>query len=113
MRLPEFEVREVEEGTRVLLTARGEVDMATVGALRAAIERAVCAGRDVWLDLSDVDFMDSTGLTALVAGHQALDGRHRFTVICPVEGAVRRALDVSGLDQVLAVYPSRDAAEAA
>ena len=44
--------------------------------------------------------MDSTGLSALVTGHRALDGR--LVVICP-DGAARRALDVSGLDELIRV----------
>ena len=47
--------------------------------------------------------MDSTGLSALVTGHRALDGR--LVVICP-DGAARRALDVSGLDELIRVCSS-------
>jgi anti-sigma B factor antagonist len=113
MELPEFRIHEEDDGARVLLSVRGEIDMATVGGVRLAIEGAAArGGGDVWLDLTEVDFMDSTGLTALVAGYQALDGR-RFAIICPSEGPVYRALEVSGLSELLPVYPSRKDADAA
>ncbi len=56
--------------------------------------------------------MDSTGLTALVRCHHAVnDGQHRFVIVCP-SGPVWRALELSGLHQILPVYPSRAAAAA-
>jgi hypothetical protein len=49
-----------------------------------------------------------------VRAHHAIgDGHRRFTIICPGEGPVYRALEVCGLHDVLRVYPSRAAAGAA
>src|SRR5215204_727670 len=113
MQIPQFEIRREQDDGKVVLVARGEIDLATVGGLRDALELAAGSGAQVWLDLSEVEFMDSTGLTALVSGHHAMnDGRRRFTIICP-GGPVRRALEVSGLHEVLPLYPSRAAAAAA
>jgi anti-sigma B factor antagonist len=97
----QFEVDEAREGEHVVLTVRGEIDMATAPRLRAALDRAVGA-REVRLDLRAVEFMDSSGLSVLVAGHQALE---RLVIICP-PGPGRRALEVSGLMSVLDVVSS-------
>jgi anti-sigma B factor antagonist len=106
MRNGRFQVDVSDDGRRTVLTARGEIDLATVDRLRDAIERATeSAAAEVWVDLSDVDFMDSTGLSALVVGHRALPGR--FVVICP-EGAPRRALEICGLHEVLRIYHAVD-----
>jgi anti-anti-sigma factor len=110
---PNFDVGEERDGSRLVLAPRGEVDLATVDGLENAIARAAGSEiADVWVDLSDVDFIDSTGLTALLAGHRALtgDGVRRFTIICP-EGPVRRALEISGLDGVLRVCHDRASAD--
>ncbi len=107
---PGLEVRRELDGAHVVLSASGEIDMATVGELRQALEQAAASGADVWVDLTDVDFIDSTGLSALVLAHREMsDGRVRLAVICP-DGPARRALDVCGLGDLLQVHDSRPAA---
>jgi anti-sigma B factor antagonist len=98
----QLNVEILDDGRRAVLAARGEIDLATVDRLQEAIERAAqTSAGEVWVDLSEVGFMDSTGLSALVVGHRALPGR--FVVICP-DGAPRRALEISGLHEVLRIY---------
>jgi anti-sigma B factor antagonist len=110
---PSFELSEQQVGRRVVICARGEIDIATVGELNAAVERALAAGAaELWIDLTEVEFMDSTGLTALVRAHQAVDhGPRRLAVICPA-GPALRAIEVSGLDTRIPVFPDRAAAAA-
>jgi anti-anti-sigma factor len=101
---PTFEVETSRDGNRAVLTARGEIDLATVQGLQDAFDAVVRAGaNEVRLDLTEVEFMDSTGLSALVNGHRALCGR--LIVICP-DGAPRRALEVSGLGELIRVCSS-------
>jgi anti-sigma B factor antagonist len=94
----QFGIDEARAGERVVLTVRGEVDMATAPRLRAAFERAAGAA-EVRVDMRAVEFMDSTGLSALVAAHQALA---RLVIVCP-PGPGRRALEVSGLMSLLEI----------
>ena len=94
----QFGIDEAREGERVVLTVRGEIDMATAPRLRAALERAAGAAGGA-VDLRAVEFMDSTGLSALVAAHQALA---RLVIVCP-PGPGRRALEVSGLMSLLEI----------
>ena len=111
MVIPLLEIRREPDHACVLLAVRGEIDMATVGVLREALDLAAAEAGDVWVDLTDVEFMDSTGLTALVHGHHAIgDGGRQLRIICPGSGLVRRTLEVSGLHEALHVYPSRAAA---
>jgi len=97
----QFGIDEAQEGERVVLTVRGEIDMATEPRLRAALERAAGAS-EVRVDLTAVEFMDSSGLNALVSAHHA---PARLVVVCP-PGAARRALEISGLVNVLNVVSS-------
>ena len=56
------------------------------------------AERAVVVDLSDVRFMDSTGLALMLNAARRLTRRRLgFAVVCP-EGPVRRAFDIAGLD---------------
>jgi anti-sigma B factor antagonist len=98
-------------GRRIVLAVAGEVDVASVDELKAAVEEAEGAQPlELWIDLSRVSFMDSTGLTTLLLAHRRLDDR--LSLICP-DGTVRRLLELAGVDRVMAVYDSRAAAQAA
>jgi anti-sigma B factor antagonist len=95
------------------LAVRGQVDLATVPALEERLEAAIrdSAGAFV-LDLSGVDFLDSTGLGVLLRARGLLGREDRaLAVICPY-GPVRRVFELSGVSTVFALYPSRDAAAA-
>ena len=108
-----YQALSIEEsplGDGVVLEVAGEVDVATVNALKEALERA--DDGDVWIDLTGVDFMDSTGLTTLVLAHRRMDHPvRRLALICPA-GPVRRVLEIAGIDRVVPVHTSRDAARA-
>jgi anti-sigma B factor antagonist len=97
----QFAIEEAREGGRVVLRP-GEIDIATRPLLSSALERAAAETSEVRVDLSHVEFMDSTGLSALVTAHQALD---RLVIVCP-PGPGRRALEVSGLLKLLDVVSS-------
>jgi anti-anti-sigma factor len=95
-----------------VLSVRGEIDMATAGVLQDAIDRARESGRrEIWADLTEVTFMDSSGLNALVrADHDCAANHVRLTVICP-PGPVHRTLELTGLIRELNVQASRSDAQ--
>ena len=95
-------------GFRCVLDVQGEIDVATAGMLRSALEEALESGRrDIWVDLSEVTFMDSSGLKMLAqADHDVAGHNGRLTVICPT-GPVRRTLELTGLVDELGVRASR------
>jgi anti-sigma B factor antagonist len=109
---PELVLSESRIGHRLVLAAEGEVDIASADELRAALTAAVESGAaEIWLDLTAVEFMDSTGITAVVDARGLLDGR-RFAVICP-DGPVRRVFEISGVDRAIAIHATRSDAHAA
>ena len=86
----------------VLLTLKGELDIASTPNLEAALERVTGWGTElVILDLTALEFMDSTGLSVLVnAQRRAEDGGPRLEVITGSR-QVRRLLRVTGADRCL------------
>jgi anti-sigma B factor antagonist len=60
------------------------------------------------LDISLVDFIDSTGLGALVTCMKRL-GKDRMSIV-GVKGAVSRLFALTGMNRVFALYPTVDAA---
>jgi anti-sigma B factor antagonist len=97
-------------GVRVL----GEVDMATAPALQGALEAAVAASVGVFvLDLSETEFLDSSGIAVLLRTRALLGRTDRaFVVVCP-EGAVRRVLEACGLADVFTMFATPEEAAAA
>lgn len=91
----------------------GELDQATVPELRSALAEALGEGNAVLVDLSDCDFIDSTGLSLLVEAKRKLaeDERH-FGVCCP-DVDVRRLLELTGIDEAVGLFDTRDEAVAA
>ena len=83
-------------GGGVVVTPRGELDMATQGELRAALEEATAAGA-VTLDLGRLLFLDTSGLRLVLetAEHSRRDG---FTfAVLPGSPAVQRLFEVAGV----------------
>jgi anti-sigma B factor antagonist len=85
------------------LIVRGELDIAAGDALRVRIEAACRAADRLMVDLSGVEYIDSTGLSQLVWAHsEAAIRGWTITFIRPSEH-VRLYLERTGLDDVLPV----------
>jgi anti-sigma B factor antagonist len=96
--------------TRVI-AVEGEADMALAVRFNERFFSAARSGlRRVVADLSDVEFIDSTMLNALVVGHRRMArDRGSFAVVCSAP-QVRRVLDITGLGQILEIFDDRDSA---
>ena len=95
-------------GPRSRLDVGGEIDLATIDALRDHLALLVEAGiGDVQVDMAAVTFCDATVLHVLLAARQTLhaDGRH-LHVVNPSPSTVR-LLELAGLDTTLLAPPSR------
>jgi anti-sigma B factor antagonist len=97
------------EGAPVVVV-RGEIDLSTAPALRAALDKAVNSSGRVEVDLRDTSFMDSCGLHILAAVHQRLGQPHDALVIRDPSPEVRLVLEVSGLAALFDVRTDSDGA---
>lgn len=105
-------LEEVRVGHRLVLALCGEVDLGSVAVLEAAVERVrTCGAAEVWIDLSRVGFIDSTGLSALLSARRVLVPARTLVLICP-ESQPLQVLRVAGLDRVFTIRPDRAAAHA-
>ncbi|MEW2286387.1 STAS domain-containing protein [Streptomyces sp. NPDC047841] len=94
---------------RHLVTVAGALDLHTAAHLADALRPLVLTGgHSVLVDLSGVGFLDSTGLTCLIAVYRTARGTGaRLALIAPSE-RVRRMLALTGTDQVLHSYATVD-----
>lgn len=83
----------------VLVVISGEIDVVIQQQLVDALQQAGAATPGhVVADMSNVEYMDSSGLAALLEAHQLLGDR--FVVRNPSQ-AVRRVIEIAGVDEVL------------
>lgn len=94
-----------------VLSLRGDLDIYTVLRLReVALDADACAARTLVIDLSELAFLDSTGIGTLVAIRRSALRRGVELVLVADDGWIRRLLAVVGLDTVITVVASVDAA---
>lgn len=100
-----------EDGVR-LITLRGELDLASAPKLERELEAALAASEaPIIVDLSDLAFMDSTGLRALIMGQRnASDQQRPFAVARRADSFVARVFEIAGADRAFDLHDSRDAA---
>jgi anti-sigma B factor antagonist len=93
-------------GEACVVKLAGELDLYNAPQLREALLR-ICTDspQRVVVDLSDVEFIDSTALGVLIEARSQLENRRAFLLAAPgLE--TRRALEISGLDRHFGVHSS-------
>jgi anti-sigma B factor antagonist len=123
----EASAAQLDGGVRVI-EVRGELDLSTAPQLEGPLEEAVADGEaSVLIDLSECEFIDSTGIALIVRSWQrvaqdgdkavAEDGNSgsgsRNFVICTQNEQVCRVLEITGLELSIPIHGSRDEALAA
>ena len=94
-----------------LVLVEGEVDIASASRLISVLNSSVAdAIRSVIVDLTQVGFMDSTGLALLINANRRLTLRRKgFAVVCP-PGPLRRVFEITDMIETLHVCPDRESA---
>lgn len=96
----QFAVVEGCEGERVRVSVVGDVDLATCDALRARLRRLRAQSTDIWLDLSQVEFMDCSGAHLVT---DAISGSDEWRVeLAPgASPPVRRLFELLRMESLL------------
>ena len=104
-----FGIQESWRDWLVVLSVDGEVDMVTAPHLgRAICEALERSATGLVIDLTEVTFLASVGMSVLVAAQEAADAMAvRFAVVA--DGvATRRPIRLLGLDAILALHSTLD-----
>jgi len=90
-----------------LIRVAGEIDVYSAPQLREAILGLIGTGvSHVIADLRGVDFLDSTGLGAIVGGHKRLRTNDGSLVLAASPDRIVRLFRITGLDRAFSLYPS-------
>ena len=94
-----FEVRSRPDRERVIVAVSGELDVASVKALKAALDELRDTGwNSVALDLRGLTFIDSSGLSLLLHAQRAARREHAAFAIVDGSPALARVLEIAGLE---------------
>lgn len=99
---------EVQRGWRVLAVA-GELDIDTVPVLSARLDADI-TGKHAVLDLSGLQFMDSTGLALVLDWHRRLTEAGGQLRIAGTQAPVLRLFTLADVAEVLSLHETVDAA---
>ena len=100
-------------GDYVVVRLRGEVDLSWSQQVRKTILDALGASRGVGVELSEVSYIDSSGIAALVEGLQNAKNKGQRFGLVAVSKAVMAVLQLARLDRVFPIFPDIEAARAA
>ena len=88
----------MEKTEQVPFQARGDIDMASAARLTADLRRyAATTDGDIVVDCSELEFIDSSGISALIGVHKELEGLSRRIVLINLATNCRRVFEVTGL----------------
>jgi len=94
----------VDEQTHIV-QIYGDVDLKTAKSFRSALDEAAQDGKPrLIVDMSEVPFMDSSGLAALIGAQKAYRDQTRLIVVCPQN--LQRIFQVTRLDSIVSVVGS-------
>ncbi len=106
-----LQLQVVRQGDAAVMSVVGSVSMAEAENLRQAIESLAAEKTPlVVLDLSDMDFICSLGLGAIISGHLKCRHHHGQIRLVNPTPAVRELLETTRLTKLFGIYESVDEA---
>jgi anti-anti-sigma factor len=106
---PCFTTRTTADGRHVIAVA-GELDLYTTPQLVAELEALTTAGPEIVLDLNEVSFVDSTALGAILLASRRLRQAGGELALACANPSTMKLLTMVGVDRVVRVYETADAA---
>ena len=106
-----IEIGTERRGVASVLSPKGDIDMSTSPALRAALRAEVERGTQrMVVDLGSVGYMDSSGLATLVEAMKLAKGGKSVLVLCRMNPQVRAIFEIARLDAFFKIVDNLDAA---
>ena len=97
-------IEKTTSGDAIRIAVRGEVDLYSSPQLRTALLDAVpAAGSGVEVDLSGVDYIDSSGVATLVEGLKSARENNKKFILVEPSASVRQVLELARLDSIFEV----------
>lgn len=92
------------------MRVEGELDLSVADQFHKRLEAAAMEDIEVLVCLERCDFIDSTGIAAIVLARKLMASRGRRLLVCNPSGQVSRIFAITGLNDVGLIYASTEAA---
>jgi anti-sigma B factor antagonist len=104
-----MQIEEMRSGDiLIVIPTEKRIDASSTPEFKAAMIERISAGNlRILLDLSHVDFIDSSGLGAIVSSLKALGGKGDLAICCPRE-TVTSLFQLTRMDKIFKIFTSRD-----
>jgi anti-sigma B factor antagonist len=104
----DFSIETEQVGERHVIALTGEVDLYTAPELKTQMLEVIANGSmDVVVDFTGTTFIDSTTLGVLVGGVKRLREKGgRLSIVCS-DRNITKIFEITGLDRVFTIYPTR------
>ena len=90
-----------EEGNIATVHLDGEIDMDVTEKAKEVIFPHIDSGKEVHLNLSNVQYMDSSGISVLIESHQKALEKNAKVIIKEVSKSVLKVIMMAKLEQIL------------
>ena len=110
--IPHFELGEERSDAGVdIVNVSGEIHVSTAPRFSRRLNAVIASGKTMLvLDLSAVEFIDSTGLSVLLSGLRLVNQRHgRMALVC-TNPTVLRIFEITSLDATFDIFADRPGA---
>ncbi|PCI41699.1 MAG: anti-anti-sigma factor [Rhodospirillaceae bacterium] len=103
-----MDVKTSEQSGIKIVAVSGEVDLSTSPQVRDALLDCILGGSSVVVDLSQVAYIDSSGVASLVEAFQNAKSRGQGFALANVGETPLRVLQLARLDQVFVIHDAVD-----
>ena len=90
-----------EEGSITTVHLDGEIDMDVVEKAKEVIFPHIDSGKEVHLNLSQVQYMDSSGISVLIESHQKANELGKKVILKDISKSVLKVIMMAKLEQIL------------
>jgi anti-sigma B factor antagonist len=105
-------VRAPVQGTdRCVLRVQGEIDLESSPTMWSRIQEHLAAESEVWVQLSGVEYMDSSGIAVLVQGHKHAGRSGRVFGLLDPSPKVRTLIELAQLHRLFRIEQTDDGSE--
>ncbi|MDJ0557319.1 MAG: STAS domain-containing protein [Microcoleaceae cyanobacterium MO_207.B10] len=100
----------VDINKHIILNAHHHLDLAAANSLKQKFTALLAEKYNLWIiDMTNVEFVDSCGLSALVVGLKTAREHNYRLVLCNLQPTVRLTFEITQLDRVFEIFDSIDA----
>ncbi len=109
-----FDIEKTQDGLSAIILVHSEsLDASNVKEFKAALQPALGAHQNIILDMSELSFVDSSGLGALLSCLRTMSNKNGQLKLCSMAKPVKALFELVRMHRIFSIYNDRAAASCA